>query len=104
MQNDLKSCRAGSCKPYAFNFASSRLWQMQSKALERSIATTPTSFFSSSARLQSSVNLINAVAQECPLRKPDMLGEKIGAKEAYIWANSTFSNSLEIAEITLTGR
>ena len=46
------------------------------------MAATLTSFFESRARLQSwSVNLINAVAQECPLRKPDILREKFDAKE-----------------------
>jgi len=33
-----------------------------------------------------------------------MLGENVGAKEAYNWSNITFSNSLEIAGRTLTGR
>ena len=65
---------------------------------------TPISFFSSRALLQSSVSLISAVAHECPLRKPDMLDESVGAKEAYSWSNITFSNSLEIAGRTLTGR
>ena len=40
---DLISWRAGSCTPYAFNFARSKLWQIQSKAFDRSMATTPTS-------------------------------------------------------------
>ena len=54
------------------------------ESLGQSIATTPTSeFFSSRALLQSSVNLISAVAQQCPLRRPDMLGEKLGTTEAY---------------------
>ena len=97
--------RAGSCTPYAFNFARSKLWQMRSKAFDRSMAATLTSFFSSRARLQSwSVNLINAVAQECPLRKPDILREKFDAKEVYSWPNITFSKSLETAERELTGR
>ena len=57
-KNDLSSLRAVSRRPYAFNFASSRLWQIQSKALDKSIATTPTSCFSSRDFLQSSVSFI----------------------------------------------
>ena len=59
---DLISWRAGSCAPYAFDFVRSKLWQIQAKAFDRSMAATPTSFFKSRARLPSSVNLINAVA------------------------------------------
>ena len=44
------------------------------------MAITPVSFFSSSALLQSSVSLINAVVHECPLRKPDILDESVGAE------------------------
>ena len=60
-KNDLNSLRAVSCRPYAFNFARSKLWQIQSKALDKSIATTPTSCFSSRDFLQSSVSFISAV-------------------------------------------
>ena len=102
-KNDLSSLRAVSRRPYAFNFASSRLWQIQSRALDKSIATTPTSCFSSRDFLQSSVSFISAVAVECPLRKPDMLGEKVGKNEEYNKSNNTFSNSLEMAGRTLTG-
>ena len=82
-KNDLSSLKAVSCRPYAFNFASSRLWQIQSNALDKSIATTPTSCFSSRDFLQSSVSFISTVAVECPLRKADMLGEKVGKNEEY---------------------
>ena len=60
------------------------------------MAATPTSFFKSRARLPSSVNLINAVAQECALTKPDIVDEKVDVKEEYSWSNITLSKILEI--------
>ena len=53
------------------------------ESVDRSMAATPTSFFSSRARLQSSANLITTIAQERPLRKHYILGEKVCAKEVY---------------------
>ena len=53
------------------------------ESVDRSMAAAPTFFFSSRARLQLSANLINTLAQERPLRKHDILGEKVCAKEVY---------------------
>ena len=73
----------------------------QSKALiDRSQLRRPTSFFSSRARLQSSAHLINTIVQGRPLRKHDILGEKVCAKDVQLIKHHFFQQFEDFREET----
>lgn len=102
---DLINWRAGFCAPYALNFARSELWQISQKPLIDRWQLRQKNCVKSARRLYLSANLINTISQECPLRKHDILGAKMGERKCSVDQTSLFPiNSLKILGRKLTGR